>query len=98
MDLKNVAHHEGLLIKWQKWTAPFETLWRLKVLGRFFVAPESSHSPVLIYLSSEIGSIASHEHAEKGRLMHWRSADCFIRLYSCTIWRWEKRGRKDVQS
>ena len=72
MDLKNVAHHEGFADQMAEVDSAIRDIILLKGTRKSssLLRGVPRIRPVLIYLSSEIGSIASHEHAEKGRLMH----------------------------
>lgn len=72
MDLKNVAQHEGFADQMAEVDSAIRDIMESEGYSEeFFVAPGVPRiRPVLIYLSSEIGAMASQESAEKGRLMH----------------------------
>lgn len=72
MDLQNVAQHEGFSEQMAEVDNAIRDIMQSEGYSEeFFVAPGVPRiRPVLIYLSSEIGAMASQESAEKGRLMH----------------------------
>ena len=73
MDLRNVAKHEGFGDQdGRSGQSHIRDIMESEGYSEeFFVAPGVPRiRPVLIYLSSEIGALASHESAERARLMH----------------------------
>ena len=72
MDLKSVAKHEGFGDQMAEVDRAIRDIMESEGYSEeFFVAPGVPRiRPVLIYLSSEIGALASQESAERGRLMH----------------------------
>ena len=72
MDLRNVAKHEGFGDQMAEVDRAIRDIMESEGYSEeFFVAPGVPRiRPVLIYLSSEIGALASQESAERGRLMH----------------------------
>ena len=72
VDLDTVAKREGFSEQMAELDSTIRDIMQHEGYSdEFFVAPGVPRiRPVLIYLSSEIGAMASQESAEKGRLMH----------------------------